>query len=155
MEAREECDVLVIGGGPAGSTVATLLARQGRRVTMLEKDHHPRFHIGESLLPGNVDSYVNGSWAVTMPLFLLVFIVFALGIVVGLLSEWLREAAIRDQNARRARDIAQLEREVGGLRTRNAQPRDDVLAILDAPAVQTVHTRPVATRAATALPARR
>lgn len=107
------------------------------------------------LLPGNVDSYVNGSWAVTMPLFLLVFIVFALGIVVGLLSEWLREAAIRDQNARRARDIAQLEREVGGLRTRNAQPRDDVLAILDAPAVQTVPTRPVATRAATTLPARR
>src|SRR4249920_2736596 len=57
MEAREECDVLVIGGGPAGSTVATLLARQGRRVTMLEKDHHPRFHIGESLLPGNVELF--------------------------------------------------------------------------------------------------
>ena len=107
------------------------------------------------LLPDNVDSYVNGSWSVTIPLFLLVFIVFALGIVVGLLSEWLRETTIRDQNARRARDIAQLEREVGGLRTRSAQPRDDVLAILDAPVVQTVHTRPVATRAAMTLPARR
>ena len=44
----------MIGGGPAGSTIATLLARQGRRVLLLEKDHHPRFHIGESLLPGNV-----------------------------------------------------------------------------------------------------
>lgn len=53
METNKNCDVLVIGGGPAGSTVATLLARQGRRVVMLEKDHHPRFHIGESLLPGN------------------------------------------------------------------------------------------------------
>jgi flavin-dependent dehydrogenase len=47
-------DVLVVGGGPAGSTVATLLARRGRRVVLLEKDAHPRFHIGESLLPMNV-----------------------------------------------------------------------------------------------------
>lgn len=52
--APRRCDVLVIGGGPAGSTVATLLARQGRAVTLLEKAHHPRFHIGESLLPANV-----------------------------------------------------------------------------------------------------
>ncbi len=49
-----ETDVLVIGGGPAGSTVSTLLARRGWRVTMLEKDAHPRFHIGESLLPMNI-----------------------------------------------------------------------------------------------------
>ena len=49
-----ECDVLVIGGGPAGSTAAALLARQGHRVTLLEKAHHPRFHIGESLLPANL-----------------------------------------------------------------------------------------------------
>jgi len=47
-------DVLVIGGGPAGSTAATLLARRGHRVTLLEKDRHPRFHIGESLLPANL-----------------------------------------------------------------------------------------------------
>ncbi len=54
MESVPTCDVLVIGGGPAGSTIATQLVRQGRSVVLLEKDHHPRFHIGESLLPGNV-----------------------------------------------------------------------------------------------------
>lgn len=44
-------DVLIIGGGPAGSTAAILLARAGWKVTLLEKSRHPRFHIGESLLP--------------------------------------------------------------------------------------------------------
>lgn len=47
-------DVLIIGGGPAGSTAATLLAEQGWRVKLLEKARHPRFHIGESLLPMNL-----------------------------------------------------------------------------------------------------
>ena len=48
------CDVLVIGGGPAGSTISTKLAGMGRDVVMLEKSQHPRFHIGESLLPMNM-----------------------------------------------------------------------------------------------------
>jgi len=50
----ETCDVLVIGGGPAGSTVSTFLRRDGWHVVLLEKDEHPRFHIGESLLPRNL-----------------------------------------------------------------------------------------------------
>jgi flavin-dependent dehydrogenase len=52
--AVETCDVAVIGGGPAGSTAAALLARRGHKVIALEKEHHPRFHIGESLLPMNL-----------------------------------------------------------------------------------------------------
>ena len=45
------CDVAIIGGGPAGAATATLLARKGRSVAVFEKAHHPRFHIGESLIP--------------------------------------------------------------------------------------------------------
>jgi flavin-dependent dehydrogenase len=52
--ATQKCDVLVIGGGPAGSTISTLLASRGRHVILVDKDSHPRFHIGESLLPMNL-----------------------------------------------------------------------------------------------------
>jgi flavin-dependent dehydrogenase len=44
-------DVIVIGGGPAGSTAATLLVQHGCKVTLFERERFPRFHIGESLIP--------------------------------------------------------------------------------------------------------
>jgi FAD-dependent halogenase len=47
-------DVLVIGGGPGGSTAATMLARKGHQVVLLERAHFPRDHIGESLLPSSM-----------------------------------------------------------------------------------------------------
>ncbi|HYV35744.1 MAG TPA: NAD(P)/FAD-dependent oxidoreductase [Gemmataceae bacterium] len=48
---NHDCDVIVIGGGPAGSTVSTLIAQKGYRVELFEREHFPRFHIGESLIP--------------------------------------------------------------------------------------------------------
>src|SRR6185369_228262 len=45
-------DVVIAGAGPAGSTAAAFLARDGHRVLVLEKERFPRYHIGESLIPG-------------------------------------------------------------------------------------------------------
>ena len=50
----ETADVVVVGGGPGGSTVATLLAKAGRRVVLLDKERFPRYQIGESLLPSTI-----------------------------------------------------------------------------------------------------
>src|SRR5689334_18527854 len=50
MAPSYDCDVLVAGGGPAGSAAAAFLGRAGRRVVLVERDRFPRFHIGESLL---------------------------------------------------------------------------------------------------------
>lgn len=61
--ASTTSDVLIIGGGPGGSSAATFLARAGRRVTLLEKAVFPRFHIGESLLPYNRELFeAMGVW---------------------------------------------------------------------------------------------
>ena len=51
MKTSVECDVVVIGAGPAGATAAAVLAEKGRRVIVLEKSRFPRYHIGESLMP--------------------------------------------------------------------------------------------------------
>lgn len=56
-QTPQHCDVLVVGGGPGGSTISALLTEKGYDVVMLEKSTHPRFHIGESLLPKNLDIF--------------------------------------------------------------------------------------------------
>ena len=53
-QSDQKPDVVVIGGGPGGSTAATMLARQGLQVLLLERERFPRDHVGESLLPASV-----------------------------------------------------------------------------------------------------
>ncbi len=60
----EEFDIVVVGGGPGGSTVAALVAMQGHRTLLLEKERFPRYQIGESLLPSTVHGIcrLTGAW---------------------------------------------------------------------------------------------
>lgn len=86
-----------------------------------------------SLLPGQFAAYVGHSWTAGMPLFLVIILALLAGMILGVVWEWLREAHLRQESARRASALTRLEHEVGGLRITHAAPRDEVLAILDAP----------------------
>ena len=87
-----------------------------------------------SAFPANFGQYLGGRWSVDLPLFLVIFLAFALGMLAGLIWEWLREAHFRREARQRNAEVVRLESEVGHLRDRHAAPRDEVLAILDEPA---------------------
>ncbi|TBN41224.1 LapA family protein [Paracoccus subflavus] len=86
-----------------------------------------------SAFPANFGQYLGGQWSVELPLFLVIFLAIALGMLAGLIWEWLRESHIRREARLHAEKAARLENEVGHLRHRHAAPRDEVLAILDRP----------------------
>ncbi|MCF3974725.1 LapA family protein [Paracoccus salsus] len=86
-----------------------------------------------SAFPANFGQYLGGSWSVDLPLFLVIFVTFALGMLAGLVWEYLREAHIRREARQRSAEVARLESEVGHLRQNHAAPRDEVVAILDRP----------------------
>ena len=51
ISLKNNYDAIVVGGGPAGSTTAALLAEKGHDVLIVEKEKFPRYHVGESLIP--------------------------------------------------------------------------------------------------------
>ena len=53
----ETWDVVILGGGPGGSTLASCLAKRGRKALVIEREKFPRFHIGESLLPRSCEVF--------------------------------------------------------------------------------------------------
>jgi flavin-dependent dehydrogenase len=57
MAIPKECDVVILGGGPAGSTTGMVLAREGIPSLLIESERHPRFHVGESLLPHSLPMF--------------------------------------------------------------------------------------------------
>lgn len=111
-----------------------------------------------SLFPGRLDSFLGGDWSAQMPLFLVIILSLLAGMILGLVWEWMRESTLRRESAQRAHELQVLEREVGQVRKAHHAPRDEVLAILDAPKPK-AGTAPVVSMgtAATAstLPARR
>lgn len=93
-----------------------------------------------SAFPANFGQYLGGTWSIALPLFLVIFVAFALGMLAGLVWEWLREAHIRREARYRGAEVARLQGEVGHLRDRHAAPQDEVLAILDAPTAPSATT---------------
>ncbi|MTD99392.1 DUF1049 domain-containing protein [Paracoccus sp. YIM 132242] len=109
-----------------------------------------------SAFPANFGQYLGGRWSVDLPLFLVIFLAFAVGMLAGLVWEWLRESHIRREARLHAGRAAKLESEVGHLRDRHAAPKDEVLAILERPknAPPAVPAAPTAPASGTTLPAR-
>ena len=108
-----------------------------------------------SLFPGRLEGFLGGNWSAQMPLFLVIIMSLLVGMILGLIWEWMRESTLRRESAQRAHELQVLEREVGQVRKAHNAPRDEVLAILDAP--KKAGTAPVAASATAApgLPAHR
>ena len=97
-----------------------------------------------SAFPANFGQYLGGRWSVDLPLFLVIFLAFAVGMLAGLMWEWLRESPFRREARLHADRATRLENEVGRLRQRHAAPEDEVLAILDRPKAVPAAATPVA-----------
>ncbi len=86
-----------------------------------------------SAFPANFGQYLGGQWTVDLPLFLIIFLAMAVGMLAGLIWEYLREGRIRREARVKGAEVTRLESEVGNLRDRHAAHEDEVLVILDRP----------------------
>jgi len=84
-------------------------------------------------LPPEAGDFLGFSWSVHLPLYLVIFAGILIGLLIGFVWEWLRERRIRVGHAQATRKAAHLEREVDRLKTKAEGPKDEVLALLDAP----------------------
>ena len=86
------------------------------------------------LLPGDLAALTGLTWAMELPLFLVIFGGIIAGVLIGFVWEWLRETRIRSTASARAREVTRLERELAELRgAAGMAPKDEVLALLDQP----------------------
>jgi uncharacterized integral membrane protein len=86
------------------------------------------------LLPAEAGSFLGYSWSVQLPQFLVIFAGVILGLLIGFVWEWIREARLRRTASRATRKANKLEAEVKTLRHEKDGPKDDVLALLETPA---------------------
>lgn len=86
------------------------------------------------LLPADLAALTGLTFAMEMPLFLVIFAAVIAGVLVGFVWEWFREAGIRGHASTKSREVTRLERELAVLRDeKGTAPQDEVLALLDRP----------------------
>lgn len=83
------------------------------------------------LLPGDLAALTGLTWAVQLPLFLVIFAGIVAGVLIGFVWEWLRETKHRTSANAGAREILRLQRELAALQGATSPPKDEVLALLD------------------------
>jgi len=84
------------------------------------------------LLPGDLAALTGLTWAMQLPLFLVIFGSIVAGVLIGFVWEWFREHGLRAKAAVQTREVARLERELAVLKdSASVPPQDDVLALLD------------------------
>lgn len=83
------------------------------------------------LLPGDLAALTGLTWAVQLPLFLVIFAGIVAGVLIGFVWEWLRETKHRTSASARAREVTRLQRELAVLQDATSVPKDDVLALLE------------------------
>lgn len=83
------------------------------------------------LLPSDLADLTGLSWAMQLPLFLVIFAGILAGILIGFVWEWFREMKHRSTASQKTREVARLQRELAVMRDSSSVPQDDVLALLD------------------------